>query len=290
MTPGAEWSVDAALVETLVRQQFPDWLAPVTEVGSGWDNAMFRLGTEWAVRLPRRQLAVALIEKEQRWLPVLGSRLTLPVPVPVRCGVPSEAFPRPWTIQPWITGQPADLTPALPDQAPVLAEFWKALHQPAPVDAPFNPFRGVPLADRAEAHQTRVRRLSDQGVTLDPVLAHLWDQAIEAPVDVEPTWVHGDLHPRNLLVEGGRLSGVLDWGDLTVGDRAVDLASAWMVFSTPEAQSTALAASGEVSSATLRRALGWALVFGVLFLEAGDPTTAALGRTILSRVAEFGAP
>lgn len=290
MTPGAEWSIDAVLVETLVRQQHPDWMAPVTEVGSGWDNAMFRLGTEWAVRLPRRQLAVALVEKEQLWLPILAPQLPLPVPVPVRCGVPSEAFPRPWTIQPWLAGQPADLAPPHPNQAPILAGFWKALHQSAPADAPYNPFRGVPLADRAEAHQTRVRRLADHGVTLDSLLVPLWEQALEAPVDVEPTWVHGDLHPRNLLVEGGRLSGVVDWGDLTVGDRAVDLASAWMVLPTPEAQRAALAVYGEVSSATLRRALGWALVFGVLFLDAGDPETEALGRTILSRVAGFGAP
>jgi len=133
-------------------------------------------------------------------------------------------------------------------------------------------------------------RLADAGLVLDPMVQKVWHQALEAPMDVEPTWIHADLHPRNVLVCEGRLTGILDWGDLCVGDRAVDLSALWMLWGDSQAQLSALEAYGAVSEATLRRSLGWAVVFGVMFLEAGlggEPGPTAWGHQILGRVVEF---
>lgn len=289
MIPEAEWTITVPLVKALVRRQHPDLEGPVAEASSGWDNAMFRLGTTLAVRLPRRQSAVPLLEKEWRWLPGLAPRLPLAVPVPLRLGTGDDTFPWPWTIQPWLDGTPGDRAEVDPDQGLVLAQFLRALHQPVPNDAPVNPFRGGPLADRALVVAERILRLKAAGWTPGPELDRLWAEALAAPLDLAPTWIHADLHPRNVLVSMGRLVGVLDWGDLAVGDPAVDLAAAWMLLPTPQAQRVALAAYA-VSDATVSRALGWALVFGIMFLEAGlggDPVPTRLGRTIVERIEEF---
>lgn len=289
MIPEADWAVDAALVEALCAAQFPQARGRVRAAGSGWDNAMFRVGDDWAVRLPRRATAVPLIEKEHRWLPVLAPRLTLAVPTPVHRGHPSELFPWPWTVQPWVPGLLSDQVEPNSEAANALGAFWKSLHRDVPTDAPVNPFRGGPLVDRVEAFEGRLARLAPHW-RLSPVLRAVWNEALAAPLDLEPCWIHGDLHPRNVLVVDGRLSAVLDWGDLAAGDPATDLASAWMIL--PHGQQlAALEAYGGVSDATLARALGWATVFGVMFLDAArsDPSLMLLGRSILDRVERFGA-
>jgi len=288
--PEAEWTITVPLVEGLVRRQFPHLDGPVTAASSGWDNAMFRLGSAWAVRLPRRASAVPLLEKERRWLGELAPGLPLAVPVPRHSGAPDGEFPWPWTIQPWLEGEPVDQETLDPDQAVVLAGFWRALHRPGPFDAPLNPFRGGPLADRAEVVSRRLTRLAASGWVPGARLDRLWARALATPLDLAPTWIHADLHPRNVLATQGRLTGVLDWGDLAVGDPAVDLAAAWMLLEDPVAQGEALEAYGGVSAFTASRALGWAFVFGVMFLEAGlagDPLPTRLGLGILARVERF---
>jgi len=94
--PAAEVSIDIPLVRALLLDQHPDLAdLPLTQVDEGWDNAVFRLGDELAIRLPRRSATAALMENEQRWLPQLAPRLPLPVPAPVRLGRPgsSAGFP-----------------------------------------------------------------------------------------------------------------------------------------------------------------------------------------------------
>jgi aminoglycoside phosphotransferase (APT) family kinase protein len=140
--PPAEVTIDPSLVRALLQEQHTD-LAQLAliDIGEGWDNKLFRLGDALAVRLPRRAASAALIEHEQRWLPRLSPRLPLPVPVPLRVGRPGSGFPWSWSVVPWLAGESALVAPPQ-DPAPIaatLAQFLRALHQPAPDDAPHNP-------------------------------------------------------------------------------------------------------------------------------------------------------
>jgi aminoglycoside phosphotransferase (APT) family kinase protein len=288
-TPAAEYPIDAALVQQLLADQHPDLAdLSVSAVAAGWDNALYRLGDALAVRLPRRSAAAELIMHEQRWLPVLALQLPLPIPAPIRTGAPACGYPWHWSIQPWLSGEAADLHPPASDQAVVFAAFLRALHMLAPPGAPANPVRGGPLHERAPIAEARLQRLSTTTDLITPRIIHLWEQALAAPIDVPPTWLHGDLHPQNMLVVAGRISGVIDWGDLTAGDRATDLAAVWMLFDTPEARCAALTAYGDLSAATLARAGGWAIHLGATLLEVGrvdNPRHALIGERTLRRLA-----
>lgn len=282
--PAAEIDVSMALVRELLRAQQPDMSQlPITEAASGWDNAIFRLGGEFAVRLPRRAVAATLLENEQRWLPVLQTRLPLPVPTPVRVGVPQKPYPWRWSITPWIAGETADRSPPDSDQAHIFAAFLDGLHTPPPADAPRNPSRGVPLAQRQAVFTRCVATLAERGHTTDERLLELWADAVERPVDVPLTWIHGDLHAHNVIVSNGRITGVIDWGDVAQGDRATDLAAVWMLFPDLQSRKAIVAACKAASPDTWQRARGWALLIALVVLEARDPVHAALAqRTMLS--------
>jgi len=287
-TPAAEFAIDSAFVAKLLADQHPDLAdLPIHPIDSGWDNAMFRLGDHLAVRLPRRAVAANLIVNEQTWLPRLAPQLTMPVPAVVRVGTPAQGYPWSWSIVPWLPGTTADQHEPAASQARPFAAFLRSLHQPAPADAPVNPARGCPLSQRAESVEVRVQRLTKITKLITPQIRHIWDSAINAPLDMSPTWLHGDLHPRNILVEQGSITGVIDWGDITSGDPATDLASVWMLFADPRARGDALSAYGNVSDSTRQRAKGWAVLFGVMLLDTGlvdHPRHAAIGERILSRI------
>jgi aminoglycoside phosphotransferase (APT) family kinase protein len=149
-----------------------------------------------------------------------------------------------------------------------------------PPNAPQNAVRGVPLNQRAASVEERMQRLEIKTNLITQKLRDIWNTALNAPVDVEAKWLHGDLHPRNILVENGVLSGIIDWGDITSGDIATDLASIWMLFSDRNVREQTLAEYPDVSEATLQRALGWAILFGVMLLDTGlvdNPRHAAIG-------------
>ena len=285
--PAAEVHIDVALVAELIREQFPQYAGrPLQHLASGWDNVVVRLGSDLLVRLPRREVAVSLIEREQ-WLPVLARRLPMPVPEPVHVGRPGPRFPWPWSIARWIPGESADVSDLQGEEALRLAAFLKALHQPAPEMAPANPVRGVPLATRATAVAERMARLEQTTEQVSARVVAAWREALEAPPAAERHWLHGDLHPRNILADEGRIVGVIDWGDLCGGDIATDLAVLWMLFDRPERQK-ALAAYGNIDPATLARAKGWAVFFGVVLLDTGlvdDERQANVGAATLARVA-----
>jgi aminoglycoside phosphotransferase (APT) family kinase protein len=279
--PPAEVVVDAALVETLLQEQHPDLahLVPVN-VAEGWDNTLFRLGNDLAVRLPRRALSAKLIEHEQRWLPHLSSRLPVPVPVPVRVGVPGRTFGWAWSVVPWLPGRSLPHAESLDPVTigAMLVRFLRALHQPAPVDAPRNPWRGVPLGARTAALHEHLHQLD--GVVDRPAVLRVWDRSLSAsPWPGPPLWLHGDLHPGNLLVSDGRLAGVLDFGDLTSGDPATDLAVRWMLPASMRESVDAWLAEDE-SEALRMRARGWALALGLAYLahSRGDEDMESLGR------------
>jgi aminoglycoside phosphotransferase (APT) family kinase protein len=265
--PAAELTVDADLVRALLRDQHPDLAAlELREVASGWDNVVFRLGDELAVRVPRRRLGAELIQSELRWLPELAPRLPLPVPVPVRVGRPGTGYPWSWSVVAWMDGADAATDPPRDplDAARVLGAFLSALHQPAPPGAPANGFRGGPLADRDEIMRRDLGRLPAD-VDADRALAE-WEAALALdPYDGPPVWLHGDLHPANLVVHEGRLAGVVDFGDLTAGDPATDLLVAWSLLPF-DAHPIFRAAAGGADDATWRRARGWALTHAVACL------------------------
>lgn len=285
--PGAEVEVSSRLVSDLLEDQRPDLAGlAVVPIGFGWDNFSFLVGDDLVARLPRREAAVRLVENEVRWLPEIASRLTLPVPTPVFVGRPGRGYPWPWTLVPWIPGEP--LTESsdvdLRSCADEVADFLLALHEPAPPQAPPNPFRGVPLSERDAAIRERVDGLRPELDEAGPL--EVWGEALSAaPFDRDAVWLHGDFHPANLLVAGGRLSGVLDFGDITSGDPATDLAVAWMLFPSGIRRQFKEAYGGGDDSIWVR-ARGWALAFALAYLahSADNETMRSIGSVTLARV------
>jgi aminoglycoside phosphotransferase (APT) family kinase protein len=287
--PAADVAIDAALARALLAAQHPDLAhLPLRDEGGGWDNVIFRLGDALALRLPRRRIAAWLIRTEQRWLPKLAPHLPLPVPAPVRTGRPSAGYPYRWSITPWLDGAPADLAPPGAGEGPALAGFLAALHRPAPLTAPFNPYRGVPLKRRVKRFEARLASLRPRGFELPAAMRGLWEAALAAPIDAPRRWTHGDLHGRNVLTRDSRLAAVIDWGDLAAGDPAVDLAAVWMLLPGLADRVAAMAAY-PASAATWTRARGWALHMAIMVGVgdlAADPRMATMGAAILARLAE----
>jgi aminoglycoside phosphotransferase (APT) family kinase protein len=285
--PAAEVDIDEALVRALLADQHPDLAAlPLDLVANGWDNVLFRLGDDLVVRLPRRELAVPLVEHELRWLPQFAPRLPLPIPAPVRAGEPGPRYPWRWTIVPWIPGRSGLEAPLadLAEAAQQLGAFLRALHQPAPDDAPRSPYRGIPLADRDELTLRSIEAVD--GEVDGAAMRALWARLRDTPGwDGPRVWVHGDTHPGNLIVDGGRLAGVVDFGDLNGGDPASDLAVAWMLLP-PEHRPAFRAAAGAGDEHLWTRARGWALALGLVILASSsdNPTYAALARRTLDAV------
>ena len=132
-----------------------------------------------------------------------------------------------------------------------------------------------------------MQRLDSSSYYITPELRRMWHESLHAPLDTPPTWLHGDLHPRNVLVEHGTITGIIDGGDITVGDPATDLAAIWMLFADHQARQAAFTAYGGLSGATLLRARGWALLFGVMLLDSGlvdNSRNVAIGARTLQRV------
>lgn len=229
--PDTDIHVDEGIVRGLIADQCPDLASlALRHVADGFDNSLWRVGEELVVRLPRRRTAVDLMRNELRWLPELAPSLPLPTSTPLRVGRPIASYPYPWSLTRWFDGRPAYEVPLVnPGQtAEALARFMHALHRPAPRDAPGNEHRGVPLSDRADLFESRIRSV-ESVVDADP-LRRIWDLALASrPWEGPPLWIHGDLHPMNLVVERGRLNAVIDFGDLCAGDPATDVACAWML-------------------------------------------------------------
>ncbi len=296
MEPAAEVEIDDGLVRTLLREQHPD-LADLAlrPLASGWDNVLYRLGPDLTVRLPRRAVAAELIRQEQRWLPELAPRLPLAVPVPIRVGEPGLRFAWPWSVNAWLPGDPAWTHPPADPVAAAgaLGSFLAALHHPAPAEAPVNPYRGVPLPQRATRLHDALADLDrdepgwdvEMGIDRDHLVARFDGAAAGPPWSHEPVWVHGDLHPLNLLVDRGSLAAVVDFGDLTSGDPATDLAVAWFLLPDHalDAFRTAAGADRAVDGPTWDRARAWALALSVAYL-AGEGHVREIGRRTLVRL------
>lgn len=292
---GDEIEITADLVRELLREQHPDLAGlAIREVAGGWGNQMWRLGDELAVRVQRMDRTPVLQLKERRWLPVLAPRLPLPVPIPVRSGEPSERFPKHWTVMTWVPGEPLDHGSISrgPHSADALAGFLRALHVEAPAEAPIALDRGAHPGNCTDGFEKFF-----QAVALDDIAAEVrsvWDDAVAADAwQGPPVWVHGDLHPANVVVSDGTLSGIVDFGDLFAGDPAWDLAAAWVVLPAGTA-SRFFDRYEHADEAAIRRARGLAAMkslFLMLMWQNGDrglpggkPHWGPAGRAALDRV------
>ena len=259
---------DVELVRRLLAAQFPQWAElPIEPVVSyGTDHDIYRLGNHLAARLPRIEWASHQAAKEAKWLPKLAPHLPLAVPVQLAVGYPAGGYPFDWSVYQWLPGENANGTIDDLHRAAVdLAAFVKALRQVDTTDAHPRPpgRRGAPLAELDEQVRASIARLDDR---IDGTAALLsWEESLSAPRwEGEEVWVHGDLLPGNLLVVDGRLSAVIDFGALNVGDPACDLQPAWNVF-TGDSR-TRFRGELDVDDAAWLRGRGWALYQAVAAL------------------------
>jgi aminoglycoside phosphotransferase (APT) family kinase protein len=265
-----ETAITADLVRAALAAQHPDLAGlPLREVAGGWGNQMWRLGDDLAVRVQRRDPTPEPQLKERRWLPVLAPRLPLPVPVPVRHGAPSERLPRHWTVMTWVPGEPLDhgtITRGA-DAADALAGFLRALHVPAPADAPTPTDRGAHPRDATDGLEGFLRAVAPDDAA---AVRSVWDDAVAAPAWAgPPVWVHGDLHPANVVVADGTLAGVVDFGDLFAGDPAWDLAAAWVLLPAGTA-ARFFDSYARADEATVLRARGLAALKALFLLLMGQ--------------------
>lgn len=288
-----ELKFEQDLVRALLLDQHPDLAhLELRDVSGGWDNQQWRLGQELAVRLPRTERAPALLLTEQTWLPMLAERLPLPTPVPVRIGRPSSLFEHTWTIARWVEGEPADRAPITRiEAAEILGEFLRALHHQSPANAPANPSRGIPLAGLQRVDRWFEIIADHAGAD---AAREVWEKAVAAPAwQGAPVWLHGDLHPANVIVRDGTLAGVIDFGEMCAGDPATDLSAAWILLPAGAA-SRFFDAYEQADEATIARARGWAVwralgLIGIgqngrLGLPGGKPTWEPAGYATLERV------
>jgi aminoglycoside phosphotransferase (APT) family kinase protein len=282
--PPAEIEVEAATVRLLLDAEYPGIAdRSIRLVDEGWDNFTFLIGQHHAARFPRRAVAVPLLVNEQRWLPLLAPRLPIDVPAPVHVGQPSQRFPWPWSVVNWIAGSTSEDHHFSAADTVLLAETLLALHQPALADAPANPFRGVPLCTKHEVVRERLHRLQQHPGVDTQRLSAIWREACSVPDAEERLWLHGDLHPRNVVVRDGALAGLIDWGDLCGGDPATDVACAWMLIDAAPRRHEFLAAYG-AADALVSRAKGWAVQIGLALVDSGEPRHVPLGLATLHRV------
>ena len=288
-----EVDTDVSLVERLIATQLPAWAGlSIRSVPSpGTDNALYRLGEELVVRLPRIHWAIGQAATEWEWLPKLAPSLPLAVPTPLARGAPAYGYPWEWAVYRWVEGESAVVAEGAdlgPDTAAALGGFVAGLQR---VDATGGPpprehsaYRGEPLIRRDAATREAIAAL---GKKVDgAAAAAAWEEALAVPEwDGPPVWIHGDLQPGNLLVLSGKLHAVIDFGCLGVGDPACDAMAAWTVLSCRSR--AAFRDRLPVDDATWARGRGWALSFGLIALpyyETTNPVLAGIARRTIAEV------
>jgi aminoglycoside phosphotransferase (APT) family kinase protein len=267
-----EVDVDVRLVRELLAAQYPEWsrlpIEPVLPRGT--DNALYRLGDELVARLPRTPRTDTALESERTCLPRLAPHLPLAVPAPLADGEPGNGYPFRWAVYSWLEGENAT-SDRIADEtglAADLAGLLTALQQIDPAGGPgpgsWNVFRGEPISRRDEAVRSSIAKLGD---AIDGErMTEAWKRdSSAADWDRPPVWLHGDLDSRNLLARDGRLSGVVDWGCVGVGDPACDVMVAWKMLS-PESRRL-FRNTLEVDDATWARARAWALSQALMALS-----------------------
>ena len=287
-TPPAEVEIDAALVRALLRAQQPEFAKlPIGDRYEGWDNVTFRLGDAWAVRLPRRAASAPLIARECEWLPRVSENWTFATPIPAAHGMPGDGYPWEWAIVPWIDGVTAYDAPLHAMGARQLGTALAQVHQPLPPDAPRNPFRSTPLAERAERLDVRLTALErEYGTLIDGEHArHVYVQGAQ-PHPTLLTWAHLDLHGRNVLTLNGSFAGIIDWGDAAAGDPATDMGQVLTLVGRRRFRDVvrgyadaggAAASRSSLSEETARRVEAEAVGYAVTLASMAEPNHCAAG-------------
>ena len=271
--------IDETLVRRMVAAQFPQWAdLPVRPaVVGGWDNKTFHLGEHMVVRLPSAADYSVQVEKEHRWLQKLAPLLPLPIPTPLAMGEPASGYPWRWSIYRWIEGDIAapERIGDLSDFAVSLARFLIALQRidatRGPRPGPHNFFRGGSLTTYDAETRRAIALL--KGKIDTKAATEVWEAALKTTWDRPPVWIHGDLSAGNLLVKAGRLSSVIDFGMLGVGDPACDLSIAWTLFSGKSRE--AFRAMLPLDAGTWARGRAWTL-WKALIVAAGLTETNAV--------------
>ncbi|MEU3222064.1 aminoglycoside phosphotransferase family protein [Streptomyces sp. NPDC006976] len=289
--PDGRAGIDAALVKRLLAAQFPQWSRlPVVPVEiDGWDNRTYRVGDAMTARLPTAAGYVPAVEKEHHWLPRLAPSLPVPVPPVLALGAPGEGYPFPWSVRRWLPGETAarGRIDDLPRFAAGVAEFVRALQRcdaaGGPAAGEHSWYRGASPAYYDE--ETRRCLAALEGVVDTERARAVWEAALAAEWRGAPVWFHGDIASGNLLVDGGELSAVIDFGTSGVGDPACDLVIAWGMFEGASREAFREAVGQDAG--TWARARGWALWKALLNLtgDAGaDPVRAANERRVVDAV------
>jgi aminoglycoside phosphotransferase (APT) family kinase protein len=287
-----EVDTDVSLVGRLLAEQFPRWAdLPIEPVRSaGTDNAIYRLGDDMAVRLPRIPAATGQVDKEHRWLPSFAPLLPLAIPAPLAKGTPGERYPWHWSVYRWLEGENAtneriaDPRQAATEMAQFIAAIQRIDTTGGPSPGPHNTFRGVPLATRDAPTRAAIATL--HGMLDVNAATAAWEAALQVPAWHGPgVWIHGDLQSGNLLVQQGRLNAVIDFGCLGVGDPACDLIVAWNFI--PADTRNVFRAALSVDEATWARGRGWALSVGLIALpyyQRSNPILAGISRHAIEEV------
>ena len=274
-----EWDADIVVDETLVRaliaEQFPELdVASARPLGEGWDNSVWVVEERWAFRFPRREIAIAGVRRELDVLPKLALLLPVPIPAPQFVGAPNERYPWPFFGAPLLLGDEPAATELTDDDRVAIGEelgsLLRALHSPETLAA-VDPHRVLPVdfnrrADmpyRVAGARRKLQRLPTDLWRPPALVERILTEAQELPPVVGSEVVcHGDLHIRHVLVEGGALTGVIDWGDICLADPAIDLMLVWMLLP-PPARGRFFATYGLVDEERLLRARVLALFLGV---------------------------
>ncbi|MEW2586694.1 aminoglycoside phosphotransferase family protein [Streptomyces virginiae] len=292
MHPG-QHPVDEDLVRQLLVGQFPQWAGAKVErfPSGGTVNAMFRLGEDKVVRLPLLAGGAEDITMERDWLPRLAPRLPTAVPEVLGSGEPAEGYPWRWSVYRWLAGANPEAgalgEPEALDLARDLAAFVGAMRGVALPGAP-QAYRGGPVAALdapTRAAIAELRLIPEEGVDCDALTA-VWEEALRAPGwDGRPVWLHGDLTPGNVLVDGGRLTSVIDFGCMGVGDPACDLFPAWNLL--PAGAREVFRETLGVDDATWIRGRGRTLsqaVNALPYYRTTNPTMACNARHVIREV------
>ena len=280
--------INISLVRRLVAAQFPQWanlmITPV-EI-DGHDNRTFHLGDEMSVRMPSGKQYMKHVSTEHEWLPKLAPHLPLPIPVPLGRGVPGLGYPWPWSVNKWLQGEIVSIERIsdLSEFAKDIANFLNILQTidttNAPLAGPDNHYRGGELSVYDSQTRECIEALED---VIDAQTAtSIWESALKAKWDRPPVWVHGDVAFDNLLVQGGRLCAVIDFGQLGVGDPSCDVTIAWTFLSGLSREK--FRAELNVDEATWVRGRGWGIWKALLELRAhraSNPRKAAKAKGVI---------
>jgi aminoglycoside phosphotransferase (APT) family kinase protein len=253
------------LARNLIAEQCPEYSnLPITDVEKqGHDNRTYRLGEHMLIRMPTAADYALKVPKEQELLPKLAKRLSVSIPAPIKMSKPSTDYPYPFSIYKWLPGKSINLL-TLTDQekeqlAFDMAKFLKELQAITDVEGPepgqHNWWRGDHVSVYDKGAREQIAELAE--IIDAPRALALWDKASATKWDKKPVWIHGDFAICNILMDGGKLSAVIDFGGAAVGDPACDLVIAWTYLSGKARK--IFIAEMDMDQDTWLRARAWAL-------------------------------